>query len=151
MRLLIIAALVAAQSATPVAANAAEFATGSGAIERPGAFVGARLRLSLGGRANTPRLALAAAPVLHATTADGGRALRMGEGAELTFANTGAPKLSLGGRPAARLIGHTGEVDKDRAVGVSTLGWVGIGLGVLAAAALTLAVVCSTSNCMNSD
>jgi hypothetical protein len=126
-----IAALVAAQllGVAQPAAAADLFERDS---QRIGAFAGARLRLSLGGGREEQRLraGLTLAPTMHSRAAGGGIQLRIGEGLEYGVAGREPMRLSLGGMPVNRLVqGGTGP--DGRRLGVSTIGWVAIGAGIV--------------------
>jgi hypothetical protein len=97
-----------------------------------GAFAGARLRLSLGGRREEQRLraGLTLAPTMHGRTAVGGMQLRIGEGLDLGVTGREPVRLSLAGTPVNRL-GQSGRGPDGRRLGVSTIGWVAIGAGVV--------------------
>lgn len=133
MKSLAIAALVV----TPLAvaaqpATAAELSDAQAvSSQRQGAFAGARLRVPLGGgeKAGKARAALTMAPVLQGRRADGAMRTRFGEGMELRLAgDSGKAELAFGGRSLAQLKeGRTGP--DGRRLGVSTLGWVAIGVG----------------------
>jgi hypothetical protein len=100
---------------------------------RPGAFVGARFQFSLGGRsASKPRAALAIAPTASRISNGAIVQTRIGEGIALNFG--GRPTMTLAGERADRALGfHSAkEVDADRRMGISTGGWIAIGLGAVA-------------------
>ena len=99
---------------------------GGAARQRHGAFAGARLRVPLGGGSDTKaRAALAVAPVLESRDSGGSLRTRFGEGVELGFADREKVGLSLGGTRLSDL----GQGPNGRKLGVSSLGWVAIGLG----------------------
>ena len=132
MKKLMIAALAAAQiAATAQPAMAAELAAEPGAAsQRHGAFAGARLRIPLDGtKARKAQAGLTLAPMIQGRSADGSQRTRFGEGLELRLAGDSAkPELAFGGRSLAQLKeGRTGP--DGRKLGVSTLGWVAIGVG----------------------
>ena len=127
-----IAALLAAQllaTAQPaIAAELTEHRT-----QQMGAFAGVRVRLPLDGdaRQRQIRAGLTVAPTLHSRTAAGETRMRIGEGVELGLNGDDRVRLSLAGTPVSRLA--QGEAGPDgRRAGVSTLGWIAIGAGVLA-------------------
>ena len=122
MRKMIVAALLAGQAATAVPARAAELdGRGAEATER-GAFAGARLRVPLGGRAgDEARAGLTLAPALH----DERGRLMLGEGLEFGVAGRDGPALRLAGRRLDR-------AGAGPRAGVSTLGAIAIGAGVVA-------------------
>jgi hypothetical protein len=129
MKRIAIAALIAAQTiAQP--AFAADFGDQQAeSAQRQGAFAGARLRVPLGGEARgKARAGLALAPVLQGRRADGSVGTRFGEGVEFGFAGGKKAELSLAGRPVSQLA--QGRAGPDgRKLGVSTIGWVAIGVG----------------------
>ena len=153
MKRLTIAALVAAQIATAAQpAMAAELIEERGATaQRQGAFAGARLRIPLdGGKARKARAGLTLAPMVQGRQADGSLRTRFGEGLELRLAGEAKPRLALGGRSLAQLTeGRTGP--DGRKTGISTIGWVAIGVGVAVVVVFALGVACQETNCTNSD
>lgn len=99
---------------------------------RPGAFVGARLNLSLGGRgAAKPRAQLAFAPTQSRISGDGMVRTRIGEGLALNLTGQRKPMLTLGGVRADSALGlqRNGSVKIDQKTGISTGGWIAIGVG----------------------
>jgi len=145
MRKLLIASLVAAQilvAARP--AMAAELPRDSlGKPAEAAAFAGARLRVPLGGGRERPQAGLALTSTLRSGTTG---ELRFAKGAELGFSGGDAPlRLTLGGTQVSRLAqGRAGP--EGRKQGVSTLGWVAIGVG-----AVVLVVVAATAICLSDD
>ena len=143
------AALIAGQLVTAMPAHAAELA----ATEHPGSqqigtFVGARVRVPLAGAGRErTRVALTAAPALHALQTSGQRSVRFGQGLEL--GNRGNRlQLSYAGRPVSRIVAGATAPDGERR-GISTLGWVAIGVGVLAVVVVSAAAICiSDSDCI---
>jgi hypothetical protein len=102
---------------------------------RPGVFVGARVHLSLGGKtAARPRAALTLAPTLNRTSNSGVTRSTIGEGIALNFSPRSKPTLTLAGIRADTALGlqRRGTADDDRKLGVSTAGWVAIGVGAVA-------------------
>jgi hypothetical protein len=148
MKFVLAAALCAVQTLS-VPAWAADLTAGDAAVSRQmGAFAGARLRVPLGGGKEKPQAGLA----LTSTLRNGGRAeLRFAKGAELGFSGNEAPmRLTLSGTPVAQLAqGSAGPAG--RRLGVSTLGWVAIGVGVLAAAVFTLGQLCADGEICGSE
>ena len=129
MKHLTIAALLGAQLAVAaqpaLAADLTETRT-----HHPGAFAGLRVHVPLDGntRQRQIRAGLTVAPTLHSRTAGGESRLRIGEGVELGVNGSGPVRFSLAGTPVNRLApGGTGP-DGQR-LGVSTLGWIAIGVG----------------------
>lgn len=152
MKKLTIAALAAAQLMTQPA-MAAELGDERGAVAaRQGAFAGARFRVALDGTgARKAQAGLTLAPMLHGRQADGRTVTRFGEGMELRL--TGGetrPKLAFGGRTLAQLTeGRQGP--DGRKAGVSTLGWIAIGVGVAAVIVIAAGVTCQKTNCLGSE
>ncbi|WP_431849450.1 hypothetical protein [Allosphingosinicella sp.] len=117
-----------------------------------GAFAGARLRLSLGA-APKASAAFAIAPMQRSTTGDGAVRMRFGEG--LAFGTDGGEPvtLRLAGRRVDRLgIAPNGRVDERAGKhGISTVGYVAIGVGVLVAVVFALGEACRTGEICGSD
>ena len=92
---------------------------------RPGAFVGARVKLALGGGAPTrPHAALMIAPTQSRISDDGMVRTRIGEGVALNFAGGEKSSLTIGGK----------RPDADKGLGISTGGWIAIGVGTVVVA-----------------
>jgi hypothetical protein len=132
MRKLLLSVTMAALAATP--AQAADWQ--SQAVEsRPGVFVGGRLHLSLGGKtAAKPRAALTLAPTMNRMSSSGMTRSTIGEGLSLNFSPRSKPTLTLAGiraDTALGLRGH-GKAEADRKLGVSSGGWIAIGVGAVA-------------------
>jgi hypothetical protein len=128
-----LAAAAASLVVQPLAA--AELPREAGAQMERGTFVGARFRIPLGQSDEKAHAGLA----LTATQRAPGRAeLRFAKGLELGYAGDDRLRLSLHGQPVSRLVGGR-EGPAGRKHGVSTLGWVAIGVGavVLPSAAST--------------
>lgn len=129
MKKLTIGALLAAQ-----VPGAVQPAAAADLVERDrpqiGAFAGARLRIPLGGAREERRLraGLTLAPTMRVRHADGASRLRFGEGIEFGVAGREPVRLSLAGTPVDRLAGD-GRGPDGRRLGVSTLGWIAIGVG----------------------
>lgn len=149
MKSLIIASLIAAQGLTAQTALAADL--GGSEDSRAGAFGGVRVRVALDGpRRERLRAGLTLAPTLHSRSLAGESRLRIGEGVELGVSERGPPRLSIGGTPVARLAQGPAGPDGRRA-GVSTLGWVAIGAGVLVVSTLVLFQLCADGEVCGSD
>ena len=148
MKSKIISALCAVQIAAAGPAIAADLQPERGmGSARLGAFAGARLSVPLGGGSETPRAGLTLTSSLR--SAEGSR-LRFARGLELGFAGSDEPHLSLSGRPVAQLVqGRTGP--DGRKLGVSTLGWVAIGVGVMAVAVFTVGQLCADGEICGSE
>ena len=128
MRNLLFAGLLAAQfawAAQPAMAAELPREQASGATQ-VGSFVGARLRVPIGATREKPHAGLA----FTATQRSGDTGtLRLSKGLELGFAGDDKVRVSLAGRPVAQLAQGRKGPDGDK-IGVSTLGWIGIGVGV---------------------
>jgi len=133
MKNYLLAGLVAAHSlvaAQPAAAAGFEEMT----TAQSGTFTGARIRLSLGGRQHDRkfRAGLTIAPTLRNQAISGETRTRFGEGLELGFAGERPLTLSLGGRPVSRLLPGGRKSEDEQRLGISTGGYVAIGVGVAA-------------------
>ena len=104
--------------------------------------------MPLGGPASErPQAGLALTSSLR--SADGTRT-RFAKGVEFGFAGDETPRLSLSGVPVSRLAeGRPGP--DGRKMGVSTLGWVAIGVGVLAAGFFTMVQLCADGEICGSE
>src|SRR4029453_15389345 len=107
----------------------------SAASVRPGAFVGARFTTSLGQR-STSRAQLSISPPQSRISGTGRVNTRFGEGLALNFGPKSKPTLTLAGIPADAMFGlkPQGAAGSKQKLGLSTGGWVAI--GVVAAAAI---------------
>ena len=130
MKTLVIASLVVAQA---LAAAQPVYAAELIAREAPqmGAFAGARVRIPLGARAHRQlRAGLTIAPTMRARGGDGAIRTRFGEGFELGIAQDRRVALSFAGTRMDRIgLAPGGTTPGGRRAGVSTLGWVAIGVG----------------------
>ena len=118
---------------------------------RPGTFVGARVQIPLGGRAAArPRASLTLAPTMSRISSTGMVRTEIGDGLALSFGPRSKPELTLGGIRADTALGlhRNGDPNAGRKHGVSSGGWVAIGLGSAAiiAGGLYLAAV-HIANC----
>jgi hypothetical protein len=132
MRNLILSLACASLLLAPVEAAAAQYET---VDVRPGGFVGARFKIAFGGaNASKPRAALAIAPTLTRRSDEAGVRTSIGEGVALNFGRK--PTLTLAGVRADQALGLTPskDVDAEHKLGVSTGGWIAIGIGVAAVA-----------------
>jgi hypothetical protein len=146
MRHLFAIAAAAALVGAPV--QAAESQAGAGEV-RSGAFVGARLRLRLGGSvAAKPEAALALAGTQSYRSTSGRTVNLMSEGVALDLAGR-KPALTLGGVPvhAALRLHQQGDVALGPKLGISTGGWIAIG-AVLAVATV---VAITQFTCVGED
>jgi len=145
MKKLLVAALVAGQIATPaVAQNYAPVRDAE-----IGTFSGLRVRIPFGGGAREPiRAGLAFAPVSRTEHLDGRVRTHIGEGLEFGFIGRGPAQFSLAGLPVNRLIqGRAGPTGPRH--GVSTLGWIAIGVGGTIVILFAAAAIClSDSDCI---
>ena len=132
MKKLTIAALVAAQLASAAPARAADLIEAAGPDStRIGSFAGARLRISLDREPRERvRAGLTIASTAQSLRADGAARLRISDGLEFGVTDRRGPALSLSGQPVNRLVAGGAGPNGERR-NVSTLGWVGIGVGVV--------------------
>lgn len=145
MRSLTIAALLAAQTAVSAQpAFAAELVRdNAGMPGQAGAFAGARLRVPLGGGREKPKAGLALTSTLRSGATGG---LRFARGAELGFSGRESGiRLSLAGTPVSQLA-QGGRGPEGRRQGVSTLGWVALGVGFVALVFVALVAACSADD-----
>ncbi len=129
MRSLMLSLLVAGQL---VVATQPILAAGLEANEqsRMGMFGGVQVHVPLGGaRTEPPRAGLTLAPTLRSQRIDGAASTRVGHGFEFFFTDR-RPEVRLAGTRLDRL--DTLAAPRGRRANVSTLGWVGIGVGALA-------------------
>jgi hypothetical protein len=150
MRKLLIAGFVAGQvmaAAQPV--MAAELPQDRMATpNQVSAFAGARLRVPLGGGREKPRAGLALTSTLRSGATG---EIRFAKGAELAFSGgETAIRLTLGGTPVSRLAQGSGGPG-GRKLGVSTIGWVAIGVGALAVAYFALFSLCRDGEICGDD
>ena len=113
----------------PIEANAAQY---NGPDIRTGAFVGARFQMPLGRRSIAkPRAALAIAPTFSRSSSHGEIQTSIGEGAALNLGSR--PTVTLMGVRADKALGinRSGRVNSENKLGVSSGGWVAIGVGAL--------------------
>jgi hypothetical protein len=140
MKMIVAAALIAAQIATVAPVSAAELVgPPSASAPRTGAFAGARFSVALGGkRASPARLGVAIAPLHRSQAGEGEAKLRFGEGVEFGIAGRQPPTLRLAGH---RLAPGGVLVDEDgKRLGVSTIGAAGIAAGVILLGFVVLAL-----------
>ena len=145
MKKLLIAALAASQIATPALAQNYSPVRDT----ETGTFSGVRLRVPFGGSAREPvRAGFTFAPIARTEQMDGRVRTRIGEGLEFGLNGRGPAQFSLAGTPVSRLI--QGRAGPDgRKQGVSTLGWIAIGVGATAIIVVAAAAICiSDSDCI---
>ena len=149
MKTLLMAAVVAAQIAgSSQSAFAAELEPAGTSAQRQGAFAGAQLRVPLGStKAQKPRIGLTVAPLRQSQGADGRVRTGFGQGLELGLGESGKPALSLAGQRVDRLmLGPAGKAPEGQRAGVSTLGWVAIGVGAVALVLVALVLACDADD-----
>jgi hypothetical protein len=132
MKKLMLGLATAGLMTIPAAANAEQFEF---AKVRSGAFAGARFQIALGGRTKSkPRASLTVAPTMTRNSGNNGVRTSIGQGVALNFGQK--PTLTLSGIRADQALGLTPSKDADakQKFGVSTGGWIGLGIGVLAVA-----------------
>ena len=116
---------------------------------RPGAFVGAKLQVPLGqAKGARPHAALTVAPTQSRISADGMVRTRIGEGVALNLTPDSKPTLTLAGvRADALLVQRGDQASGDDKLGVSTAGWIAIGVGtVLVVGGVALALLVDAVN-----
>lgn len=152
MKNLMIGALLAGQfaaAAQPVlAAELVETRS-----QQTGTFAGLRLRAPLGGNAEQRRIraGLALAPAVHIQNAGGESRVRIGEGIEFGFVGREPVRLSIAGTPVSRLA-QGGSGPNGERLGVSTIGWVAIGVGAVLVVLVGATALCmSDSDCNPSE
>jgi hypothetical protein len=126
MKQLMIAAVVLGQVLTAAQpAAAADFVAQE--QRQMGGFLGARIRVPLGGEREKRqvRAGLTLAPTMHLRDINGETRMRLGEGLELGIGPNRPLELSLAGTRIDRI----GLAPRGRRAGVSTLGWIAIGVG----------------------
>jgi opacity protein-like surface antigen len=144
MKTLTIAALVAAQIAAVAApTRAAEIVSAeTPRSQQTGTFVGARLRLPLDGERRQPRATLTAAPTVHTVQPSGESRMRIGQGLE--FGVQGSElRFDLAGQPVSRLVQGRDAPNGPR-TNISTVGWVAIGVVVVAVGVFALYGLCGS-------
>jgi hypothetical protein len=149
MRKLLIAALVAAQVGAAQPAFAAELIDPpSVSGQRQSAFAGARIRVPIGAsKASRVRAGLTVAPLRQGRGGDGALRTSFGQGLELGLAEKGKPALTFAGQRVDRLsLGPNGRAPDRTRSGVSTLGWVAIGVGAVALVLVALVLACDADN-----
>jgi hypothetical protein len=127
MKFIVMGALAAAQVALAVQpVRAAELQREVAGPNQVGSFVGARMRVPLGATREKAQAGLAFTATQRAGETG---MLRFSKGMELGFSGDNKVRLSLAGKPVSQL--RQGSEGPDgRKLGVSTIGWVGIGIGV---------------------
>ena len=124
---IIVAAAAASLALQPIAAAELPRDSAGSRIERS-SFAGARLRLPLGGTREKAHFGVA---LTMTQRSPGAAELHFAKGLELGFAGDEKLRLSLHGQPVSSLASGARGPEGQK-LGVSTLGWIGIGVGVVA-------------------
>lgn len=117
-----------------------------------GTFGGLRVRIPFGGGAREPiRAGLAFAPTTRTDHQDGRVRTRIGEGLEFGMVGREPLQFSLAGTPVNRLVqGGTGP--DGRRLGVSTIGWIAIGVGASLVILVAATAICASDHdCLPSE
>jgi hypothetical protein len=150
LRLTLATGLVAVQLAAVQPAAAAELQQDRmGMANQASAFAGARLRVPLGGGTDKPRAALALTSTLRSGATG---ELRFAKGTEVGFSgHEKTISLTFGGKRLSQLA-PGGKARDGQKLGVSTLGWVAIGVGAVAVIVVAAAAICiNDSDCIPSE
>ena len=149
MKRLMIAALLGGQL---VAAAPPAFAADltDDRIQQMGAFAGFRLRVPLDGQARQVRAGLTLAPTMYERRTTGESRMRMGAGIELGMVGGEPLRLSVAGAPVSRLA-QGREGPDGRRLGISTLGWVAISVGVIVVTVLAVGQLCADGEICGSE
>lgn len=153
MRTLMLSLLVAGQM-TFAAQPALAATLAPGEPTRIGAFGGVQLRVPLGGsRAEAPRASLGFAPVARTQDFNGAGRTRIGEGLQLSLQPNRPVELNLAGTRLDRIaLAPGGQTPDGERAGVSTLGWIAIGVGATAVLLVAAASICAAdSDCIPSE
>jgi len=106
---------------------------------RSGTFVGAQLHVPFGGKiADRPRVSLGISPTRSRISNAGMVHTNIGEGLALSFTPDSKPTLTFAGVRADEAFGlkQSGAAGAEREQGVSTGGWIAIGVGTVALVAV---------------
>ena len=137
MKFMFMGALAAAQIAVAAqSVAAAELQREVSGPNQVGSFAGARVRVPLGATREKPQAGLAFTATQRAGETG---TLRFSKGMELGFSGDDKVRLSLGGTPVSQLRPGRGAPTGSKA-GVSTLGYVAIGVGVVAVVTLAAGI-----------
>jgi hypothetical protein len=101
---------------------------------RPGAFIGARVKLPFGGpSAPKTRAELAFAPTQSRISSSGAIRTRIGEGFGFGLTSHSKPTLTLAGMRADTALGlaRTGRAKAERKLSLGTGGWIAVGVGTV--------------------
>ena len=119
---------------------------------QPGVFVGAKLRLSMGGReAARPVAGLAIAPTQSRIAGDGMFTTRIGEGVALNLTPASKPMLTLAGVRADRALGLTSGPAGPDGTRLGMSDRAKIGIAVVAALAVAAGVFLIVTHCDESE
>ena len=119
--------------------------------QQRGAFAGARVRVPLGtGTGAKARAGLTLVPVVQKEYRNGAVRTQYGEGLELGVSGNEKLELSLAGKRVSQLTEGKPGPDGSKA-GISTIGWVAIGVGVVLVAVFVLAESCRRGDICGSD
>ena len=144
----VIAALVAAQLVAGQPAFAQE--VGNGPQTRVGMFAGVSVSVPIGGsrdRAEASRASFGIAPTARSERIDGASRTVIGEGLQLSLTPNRPIELNLAGTRLDRFRLTPGvEAPGGPRNGVSTLGWIAIGVGATAVILVTAAAICLDDN-----
>ncbi len=153
MKSLAMTGLIAAQLLTTAQPALAADLTDT-RTHQTGVFAGVRLRVALDGATERQplRAGLAVAPTVQSRSIAGGEVrTRFGEGLELGVRGGEPIRLSLAGTPVSQLAQGPRGPEGERA-GVSTLGWIAIGVGALVTIVVVASAICLSDNdCIPSE
>jgi hypothetical protein len=151
MKKLLAAALIASQV---LGTTAPAFAQGYAPARETeaGTFGGVRVRIPFGGGAREEiRAGLAFAPTARTDYQDGRVRTRIGEGLEFGVVGRQPLQFSLAGTPVARL-GQGRAGPEGRRLGVSTIGWIAIGIGASLVILVAATAICASDHdCLPSE
>ena len=117
-----------------------------------GTFGGVRLRIPFGGSAREPvRAGITFAPTTRTDHQDGRVRTRIGEGLEFGMVGREPMQFSLAGTPVNRLVQGGSGPDGQR-LGVSTIGWIAIGVGASLVILVAATALCASDHdCLPSE
>ena len=151
MKKLLAAALIASQV---LGTTAPAFAQGYAPARETeaGTFGGVRVRIPFGGGAREEiRAGLAFAPTARTDYQDGRVRTRIGEGLEFGVVGRQPLQFSLAGTPVNRL-GQGRAGPEGRRLGVSTIGWIAIGIGASLVILVAATAICASDHdCLPSE
>ena len=121
-----------------------------------GVFGGVQVRVALGNprnEAQVPRATLGIAPVARSEGIDGSSGTVIGEGLQLRLTPDRPAELTLAGTRLDRFrLAPGGQTPDGQRNGVSTLGWIAIGVGAVAVVVVAAAAICiDSSGCVPSE